>query len=130
MNAFSISALMCLLGTAAAVVQPEARCGCSSFSKTTGVSPRLDRGWSRGSSRSRGRRRFRVDATEDAAAFTPENLARYRAVVFLNSSGEVFDEKQKAAFQGFIHGGGGLAAVHQGITTLDGGRGTSHWSAA
>ena len=62
---------------------------------------------------------FAVDATEDAAAFTPENLARYRAIVFLNSSGEVFDEHQKAAFQGFIRGGGGLAAVHQGVTTLD-----------
>ena len=62
---------------------------------------------------------FAVDATEDAAAFSPENLNRYAAVVFLNSSGEVFDEKQKAAFQGFIRGGGGLAAVHQGVTTLD-----------
>ena len=62
---------------------------------------------------------FVVDATEDAAAFTPENLARYRAVVFLNTSGEVFDERQKGAFQGFIRGGGGLAAVHQGITTLE-----------
>jgi type 1 glutamine amidotransferase len=62
---------------------------------------------------------FAVDATEDSALFTPENLARYRAIVFLNSSGEVFNEKQKAAFQGFIRGGGGLAAVHQGVTTLD-----------
>ena len=62
---------------------------------------------------------FAVDATEDAAAFTPENLARYRAVVFLNSSGDVLDDHQKEAFQGFIRGGGGLAAVHQGITTLD-----------
>ncbi len=62
---------------------------------------------------------FVVDATEDASAFTPENLARYRAILFLNTSGEVFDERQKAAFQGFIQGGGGLAAVHQGITTLE-----------
>ena len=62
---------------------------------------------------------FDVDATEDAAAFTPENLARYRAILFLNTSGEVLDERQKAAFQGFIHGGGGLAAIHQGVTTLD-----------
>ena len=42
---------------------------------------------------------FVVDATEDAAAFTPENLARYRAIVFLNTSGEVLDDRQKAAFQ-------------------------------
>ena len=57
---------------------------------------------------------FVVDATEDAAAFTRENLGRYRAIVFLNTSGDVLDERQKAAFQGFIQGGGGLAAVHQG----------------
>ena len=48
-----------------------------------------------------------------------ENLGRYRAIVFLNTSGDVLDERQKAAFQGFIQGGGGLAAVHQGVTTLD-----------
>ena len=60
-----------------------------------------------------------VDATEDAAAFTPENLSRYRSVVFLNTSGDVLDARQKAAFQGFIKRGGGLAAIHQGITTLE-----------
>ena len=60
-----------------------------------------------------------MDATEDAAAFTPENLGRYRAIVFLNTSGDVLDERQKAAFRAFIEGGGGLAAVHQGVTTLD-----------
>ncbi len=60
-----------------------------------------------------------VDATENGAAFTPENLRRYRAIVFLNTSGEVLDERQKAAFRGYIEDGGGLAAVHQGITTLD-----------
>jgi putative heme-binding domain-containing protein len=62
---------------------------------------------------------FAVDATEDAVAFTPENLGRYRAIVFLNTSGDVLDERQKAAFRAFIEGGGGLAAVHQGVTTLD-----------
>ena len=62
---------------------------------------------------------FVVDATEDAVVFTPENLARYRAIVFLNTSGEVLDERQKLAFQGYIQSGGGLAAVHQGITTME-----------
>jgi putative heme-binding domain-containing protein len=62
---------------------------------------------------------FAVDATEDGAAFAPENLGRYRAIVFLNTSGEVLDERQKGAFRVFIEGGGGLAAVHQGITTLE-----------
>ena len=34
---------------------------------------------------------FAVDTTEDAAAFTSKNLARYRAVVFLNTTGDVLD---------------------------------------
>ncbi|HEX4681153.1 MAG TPA: ThuA domain-containing protein, partial [Gemmatimonadaceae bacterium] len=32
---------------------------------------------------------FSVDTTEDAGAFTSKNLARYRAVVFLNTTGDV-----------------------------------------
>ncbi len=47
---------------------------------------------------------FAVDATEDAAAFTRENLARYRAIVFLNTSGEVL---RRAAE-------GGVPGVHPG----------------
>lgn len=36
-----------------------------------------------------------VEATEDAAAFDTANLARYRAVVFLSTSGVVFDDEQR-----------------------------------
>ncbi len=118
MNALLFSALMSLLGTDAAVVQPEAP-RVLVFSKTTGYrhdSIAAGLAAVRAVATDGG---FAVDATEDAAAFSPENLTRYAAVLFLNSSGEVFDEKQKAAFQGFIRGGGGLAAVHQGVTTLD-----------
>src|SRR5258705_1198898 len=32
---------------------------------------------------------FAVDATEDATAFSDANLAQYRAIVFLNTSGDV-----------------------------------------
>ncbi|MGZ3374886.1 MAG: ThuA domain-containing protein, partial [Gemmatimonadaceae bacterium] len=35
---------------------------------------------------------FAVDATEDAGAFTSKNLARYRAVVWLNTTGDVLDD--------------------------------------
>jgi type 1 glutamine amidotransferase len=60
---------------------------------------------------------FRVDATEDADAFTADNLARYRAVVFLNTSGTVLDAGQKAAFEAYIRGGGGFAGVHGAADT-------------
>jgi type 1 glutamine amidotransferase len=58
---------------------------------------------------------FAVDATEDSAAFTQTNLAQYQAVVFLSVTGEVLDQAQKSAFQDYIQGGGGLAAIHGAI---------------
>jgi type 1 glutamine amidotransferase len=60
---------------------------------------------------------FRIDGTEDAGAFTVDNLARYRAVVFLNTSGTVLDAGQKAAFEAYIRGGGGFAGVHGAADT-------------
>jgi type 1 glutamine amidotransferase len=58
-----------------------------------------------------------VDATENAMSFTPSRLARYRAVVFLLTSGDVLDEAQQAAFQRFITRGGGFAGVHSAADT-------------
>ena len=55
---------------------------------------------------------FAVDATEDSSLFTPANLERYKAVVFLNPSGDVLDPSQRAAFQSYIENGGGFAGVH------------------
>ena len=60
---------------------------------------------------------FRVDATEDAAAFTDENLARYRAVIFLSTTGEVLDGEQRAAFEKFIRRGGGFVGIHAATDT-------------
>jgi type 1 glutamine amidotransferase len=60
---------------------------------------------------------FRIDATEDAHAFTADNLARYRAVVFLNTSGTILDAGQQAAFEAYIRGGGGFAGVHGAADT-------------
>jgi cytochrome c len=58
-----------------------------------------------------------VDATEDAGAFTDANLARYRAVVFLLTTGDVLNEAQQAAFERFIRAGGGFAGVHSASDT-------------
>jgi type 1 glutamine amidotransferase len=58
-----------------------------------------------------------IDATEDASAFTDGNLARYAAVVFLLTSGDVLDDAQQAAFERYIRGGGGYAGVHSAADT-------------
>src|SRR5690242_17904367 len=51
---------------------------------------------------------FAVDATEDATTFTDGVLARYKAVVFLCTTGDVLDLEQKAAFERYIRSGGGF----------------------
>ena len=60
---------------------------------------------------------FTVDATENAAAFTDENLAQYDVVVFLCTTGDVLDDAQQAAFERYIRAGGGYAGIHSASDT-------------
>ena len=56
--------------------------------------------------------RYEVEATEDAAQFTDENLKRFKAVIFLSTTGDILNADQQKAFEGFIKAGGGYAGVH------------------
>jgi cytochrome c len=58
---------------------------------------------------------FGVDATEDSSWFTPKNLAKYKVIIFLSTSGNILDEEQQAAFKRFIEKGGGLVAIHAAV---------------
>ncbi|MEV0171424.1 ThuA domain-containing protein [Streptomyces sp. NPDC050803] len=60
---------------------------------------------------------FTVDATEDAGAFTPENLRRYDTVVFLSTTGDVLDGAQQRAFERYVRHGGGYMGVHAAADT-------------
>ena len=60
---------------------------------------------------------FDVDDNTDAAAFTDASLSRYRVVVFLNTTGDVLDLPQQAAFENFIHNGGGFVGIHSAADT-------------
>lgn len=60
---------------------------------------------------------YTVDATEDASAFTPANLERFRVVVFLNTTGDVLDDAQQQAFERFIEDGGGYVGIHSASDT-------------
>ena len=60
---------------------------------------------------------FSVDTTEDANDFNVPNLAQYRAVVWLNTTGNVLDVPQQDAFESFIQGGGGDGGVHSAPDT-------------
>jgi uncharacterized protein len=58
-----------------------------------------------------------MDATEDPSDFSEENLARYRAVVFLLTTGEVLDSSQQTAFETWARAGGGFIGVHSASDT-------------
>ncbi|MFF1422117.1 ThuA domain-containing protein [Streptomyces sp. NPDC058280] len=64
-----------------------------------------------------GANNFTVTATEDGAAFTPANLAGFKAVVFLSTTGDVLNDTQQSALQGYIDGGGGYLGVHAAADT-------------
>src|SRR5437773_5913364 len=54
---------------------------------------------------------FSVDATEDAGDFADASLAKYKAVVFLSTTGDVLNDTQQAAFERYIRAGGGFVGV-------------------
>ena len=62
-------------------------------------------------------RDFTVTATENAAAFHPDSLVHYDAVIFLNTTGDVLNAQQQDAFKRYIEAGGGFAGIHAAADT-------------
>ncbi|WP_220503934.1 ThuA domain-containing protein [Microbispora sp. H13382] len=60
---------------------------------------------------------FTVTATEDSTAFTTSNLAQFKAVVFLSTTGDVLNDAQQTAFASYVDGGGGYVGVHAAADT-------------
>jgi cytochrome c len=60
---------------------------------------------------------FTVEATEDAAQFNATNLARFRAVIWLSTTGDVLNASQQAAFEQYVRAGGGYAGIHAASDT-------------
>lgn len=50
--------------------------------------------------------------TENGATFSPDILSRFDAVIFNNTSGDVFTPDQRAAFKAFVEKGGGFVGIH------------------
>src|SRR6266478_944381 len=62
---------------------------------------------------------FAVDLTEDATLFTDANLAQYKVVIFLNTTGDVLtNAQQQSALQHYVEAGGGWVGVHAAADTL------------
>jgi len=60
--------------------------------------------------------KFVVETTEDADELV-KNLKKYKAVIFLSTTGDVFTEKQQKAFEKYIHKGGGYVGIHAAADT-------------
>jgi type 1 glutamine amidotransferase len=69
------------------------------FAQKTVLDIAMKRGWT-------------VTFSEDASVFQRDVLRNYDAVVFLSTTGTIFDKEQEKALVGFIHGGGGYVGVH------------------
>jgi len=55
--------------------------------------------------------------TEDATYFSADSLAQFDAVVFLNTTGDLFSTEQKEAFQKYIQSGKGFVGIHAASDT-------------
>jgi type 1 glutamine amidotransferase len=55
---------------------------------------------------------FTVLATDDPSLFTDSVLRAFAAVVFLNTTGSILGDQQKAAFGRYIRSGGGFVGIH------------------
>ncbi|WP_308366420.1 MULTISPECIES: ThuA domain-containing protein [unclassified Microbulbifer] len=60
---------------------------------------------------------FGVDISENAGLFTENTLSSYDAVVFLSTTGSIFNSAQRKAFENYIRSGGGFVGIHSATDT-------------
>ncbi|MEW1587773.1 ThuA domain-containing protein [Micromonospora vinacea] len=60
---------------------------------------------------------FTVDNSEDGAVFNDANLAKYKAVIWLSTTGDVLNADQQAAFERYVKAGGGYVGIHAASDT-------------
>ena len=60
---------------------------------------------------------FSVDHTEDSTRFSDSGLAKYEAIIFLSTTGDVLGDAEEAAFEKFIRSGKGYVGIHAAADT-------------
>jgi type 1 glutamine amidotransferase len=58
------------------------------------------------------RRGWSAYVTENGAVFNPDQLRRFKAVVWNSVSGDVLTEAQREAFKAYLESGGGFVGIH------------------
>jgi len=60
---------------------------------------------------------FNIYHTEEAGFITPKNLKQFDTVIFLNTTGDIFNDQQQIYFQRYIQKGGGWVGIHSATDT-------------
>jgi type 1 glutamine amidotransferase len=60
---------------------------------------------------------FEVSTTKDAHDFNDENLANFDLVTFLNTTGDVLNEKEQKSFRKYVENGGNFFGIHAAADT-------------
>ncbi|HEX2630282.1 MAG TPA: ThuA domain-containing protein [Chitinophagaceae bacterium] len=60
---------------------------------------------------------FNVDTSSDASLFTKKGLSKYKAVIFLSTTGDVLNNEQQTAFEEYIRSGKGFMGIHGATDT-------------
>lgn len=60
---------------------------------------------------------FTLDMFQDPGSFTDDNLKQYAVVIFLNTTGNIFDSAQQKVMERFIQSGKGFVGVHSASDT-------------
>ncbi len=60
---------------------------------------------------------WEIDSSEEASLFRPGNLDQYRAIVFLNTTGDILNDQQQLVMMRYIQAGGGFVGIHSAADT-------------
>lgn len=60
---------------------------------------------------------FTLDVFQDPNSFTDKNLKQYAVVIFLSTTGNIFDSAQQKAMERFIQSGKGFVGIHAASDT-------------
>lgn len=60
---------------------------------------------------------FAVEGTDDAGIFNEDDIKRFNLVIFLNTTGNILNEKQQQVFEDYINSGGNFFGIHAAADT-------------
>lgn len=60
---------------------------------------------------------FEVTLFEDPNSFTDKNLEQFQVIIFLNTTGDIFDSAQQKVMERFIQSGKGYVGIHSASDT-------------